>query len=193
MVRGELCTRRLLVPLFHGTSPGLCVRHGWREAEASRARVAVYAARVSARCPVCFSAVTARRYSSLLTPFRVANSLSDCTGRAGAGFRRHALLAGVTPWLKILLATGQPAAPVLDSGGTPFSPEYGDVYHSADSGPGQARHVFLGGNDLPARWAGARIFTIVETGFGLGLKFPATWQAWRDDPARPRTPALRLG
>ncbi len=78
------------------------------------------------------------------------------------------------------------AKPAFDAAGTPFSPEYGDVYHSADSGPGQARHVFLGGNDLPARWAGKRIFTIVETGFGLGLNFLATWQAWRDDPARPQ-------
>lgn len=77
-----------------------------------------------------------------------------------------------------------PAMPAFDATGTPYSPEYGDVYHSADSGPGQAWHVFLGGNDLPARWAGARVFTIVETGFGIGLNFLATWQAWRDDPAR---------
>lgn len=78
-----------------------------------------------------------------------------------------------------------PAVPAYDAYGTPYSPEYGDVYHSAGSGPGQARHVFLGGNDLPARWAGARVFTIVESGFGLGLNFLATWQAWRADPARP--------
>ncbi len=78
-----------------------------------------------------------------------------------------------------------PATPAFDATGTPYSPEYGDVFHSTDSGPGQARHVFLGGNDLPARWAGARVFTIVETGFGLGLNFLATWQAWRADPARP--------
>ncbi len=78
-----------------------------------------------------------------------------------------------------------PAAPAFDAAGTPYSPEYRDVYHSADSGPGQARHVFLGGNALPERWAGARVFTIVETGFGLGLNFLATWQAWRADPARP--------
>ena len=78
-----------------------------------------------------------------------------------------------------------PATPAFDTAGTPFSPEYGDVYHSADSGPGQARHVFLGGNELPARWSGARVFTIVETGFGLGLNFLATWDAWRVDPARP--------
>ena len=79
-----------------------------------------------------------------------------------------------------------PATPAFDADGTPFSPEYGDVYHNADSGPGEARHVFLGGIGLPARWAGARLFTIVETGFGLGLNFLATWNAWRADPARPQ-------
>jgi len=79
-----------------------------------------------------------------------------------------------------------PAAPAFDATGTPYSPEYGDVYHSADSGPGQARHVFLGGNDLPGRWRGARAFAILETGFGLGLNFLATWQAWRADAARPQ-------
>lgn len=79
-----------------------------------------------------------------------------------------------------------PATPALDAAGTPYSTEYGDIYHSADSGPGQARHVFLGGNDLPQRWAGARVFTILETGFGLGLNFLATWAAWRSDPAHPR-------
>jgi tRNA 5-methylaminomethyl-2-thiouridine biosynthesis bifunctional protein len=78
-----------------------------------------------------------------------------------------------------------PATPAFDAAGTPWSPAYGDVYHSADSGPGQAAHVFLGGNDLPARWAGAGVFTLVETGFGLGLNFLAAWRAWREDAARP--------
>lgn len=77
-----------------------------------------------------------------------------------------------------------PAALAFDASGNPFSPQFGDIYHSADSAEGQARHVFLHGNDLPARWAGARVFTIVETGFGLGLNFLSTWQAWRDDPRR---------
>jgi tRNA 5-methylaminomethyl-2-thiouridine biosynthesis bifunctional protein len=77
-----------------------------------------------------------------------------------------------------------PATLAFDASGNPFSPQFADVYHSADSAAGQARHVFLHGNDLPARWAGARVFTIVETGFGLGLNFLATWQAWRDDPQR---------
>lgn len=78
----------------------------------------------------------------------------------------------------------RPAALAYDESGTPYSPEFGDVYHSAASGAGQARHVFLDGNDLPARWAGSGVFTIVELGFGLGLNFLATWDAWRRNPAR---------
>jgi tRNA 5-methylaminomethyl-2-thiouridine biosynthesis bifunctional protein len=78
----------------------------------------------------------------------------------------------------------EPAELAFDSEGTPYSPAYGDVYHSAESGPGQARHVFVAGNDLPRRWAHERNFTILETGFGLGLNFLATWRAWRTDPAR---------
>ncbi|HSA91278.1 MAG TPA: FAD-dependent 5-carboxymethylaminomethyl-2-thiouridine(34) oxidoreductase MnmC [Burkholderiales bacterium] len=68
--------------------------------------------------------------------------------------------------------------------GTPYSAAYGDVYHSAAGGPAQARHVFLGGNSLPGRWAGRGRFVILETGFGFGLNFLATWQAWRRDPRR---------
>ncbi len=68
--------------------------------------------------------------------------------------------------------------------GTPWSEEFGDVYHSAAGGPAQARHVFLAGNRLPERWAGRERFVILETGFGFGLNFLATWQAWRRDPER---------
>jgi len=78
----------------------------------------------------------------------------------------------------------EPAELAFDGEGTPYSPAYGDVYHSAESGPGQARQVFVGGNDLPRRWAHERNFTILETGFGLGLNFLATWEQWRADPAR---------
>lgn len=70
--------------------------------------------------------------------------------------------------------------------GTPFSSEFQDVYHSAQGGLAQARHVFLGGNALPGRWRGRDAFVILETGFGLGLNFLAAWDAWRADPARPR-------
>ncbi|HLX23389.1 MAG TPA: bifunctional tRNA (5-methylaminomethyl-2-thiouridine)(34)-methyltransferase MnmD/FAD-dependent 5-carboxymethylaminomethyl-2-thiouridine(34) oxidoreductase MnmC [Usitatibacter sp.] len=69
--------------------------------------------------------------------------------------------------------------------GTPFSSEYQDIYHSERGGLAQARHVFLAGNGLPERWRGRASFAIVETGFGLGLNFLATWDAWRADPSRP--------
>lgn len=68
--------------------------------------------------------------------------------------------------------------------GVPYAEDYGDVYHSADGGLAQARYVFLGGNGLPERWHDRHRFTIIETGFGLGLNFLATWQAWRNDPRR---------
>lgn len=68
--------------------------------------------------------------------------------------------------------------------GTPFSDEFGDVYHSTHGGLAQARHVFLAGNGLPQAWASREAFTIVETGFGLGLNFLAAWDAWRADASR---------
>ncbi len=74
----------------------------------------------------------------------------------------------------------------FDASGTPVSPRYGDVYASRSGALEQARQVFLGGNDLPSRWAGREQFVIVETGFGLGINFLATWQAWREDSGRPR-------
>jgi tRNA 5-methylaminomethyl-2-thiouridine biosynthesis bifunctional protein len=71
--------------------------------------------------------------------------------------------------------------------GTPFSPRFGDRYRS-DVGGGlrQARDVFLTGCGLPQAWAGQERWCILETGFGLGLNFLVAWQAWRDDPQRPR-------
>ncbi len=69
--------------------------------------------------------------------------------------------------------------------GVPYSPAYGDIYHSADGGAGQARHVFLQGCGLPQGWAHRDAFVLLETGFGAGLNFLATWAAWRGDPARP--------
>jgi tRNA 5-methylaminomethyl-2-thiouridine biosynthesis bifunctional protein len=71
-----------------------------------------------------------------------------------------------------------------DASGTPFSPEYQDVYHSAHGGLAQARHVFLAGNGLPGRWRSRESFAILEAGFGMGLNFLATWDAWSKDPAR---------
>ena len=68
--------------------------------------------------------------------------------------------------------------------GVLYSSAFADAYHSRDDALGQARHVFLAGNGLPGRWQRRERFTIVETGFGAGLNFLATWAAWREDPLR---------
>ncbi|MGC7405433.1 bifunctional tRNA (5-methylaminomethyl-2-thiouridine)(34)-methyltransferase MnmD/FAD-dependent 5-carboxymethylaminomethyl-2-thiouridine(34) oxidoreductase MnmC [Pandoraea pneumonica] len=79
-----------------------------------------------------------------------------------------------------------PAEPATTEAGAPYSARFDDVYHPIDNALGQARHVFLDGNGLPERWRDRDQFVIVETGFGLGLNFLATWAAWRDDPQRPK-------
>jgi len=66
----------------------------------------------------------------------------------------------------------------------PTSPRFGDVYHARVGALAQAQHVFIAGNGLPERWQGRERFVVLETGFGLGNNFLATWQAWHDDPAR---------
>ena len=77
-----------------------------------------------------------------------------------------------------------PATLAFRDDGTPYSPLYDDIYHSASGALAQAQHVFMSGNALPQRWRGRRLFTILETGFGIGGNFLATWAAWRADPAR---------
>ena len=78
----------------------------------------------------------------------------------------------------------QPAALSFTDDGVPFSAAYGDIYHPRAGALTQARHVFIDGNGLPERWQRRDRFVVLETGFGLGNNFLATWQAWRDDPQR---------
>lgn len=39
---------------------------------------------------------------------------------------------------------------------------------------------------MPEAWAGQPHWCVLDTAFGLGFNFLATWQAWRDDPNRSR-------
>lgn len=83
------------------------------------------------------------------------------------------------PTLKIPVSV-TPARLDCNEQGEFFCAPFNDIYHSASGGLAQARHVFLEGNGLPQRWgAGADArFTIIETGFGLGLNFLAAWSAF---------------
>ncbi|MDO4637620.1 MAG: tRNA (5-methylaminomethyl-2-thiouridine)(34)-methyltransferase MnmD [Lautropia sp.] len=67
----------------------------------------------------------------------------------------------------------------------PFSQRYGDRYHTTSGARAQTEHVFLGGCGLPQAWQGQKSWTILETGFGLGLSFLTTWAAWQADPQGP--------
>ena len=117
-------------------------------------------------------------------------------------------------------ATG--STPVAWQGGQPFSPRYGDRYHTQSGARAQAEHVFLGGCGLPDAWSGRPPgtagndlehgtsgstpglgsdrnsdttttpsgpdrWTILETGFGLGLNFLSAWACWQASPVRPTT------
>jgi len=68
--------------------------------------------------------------------------------------------------------------------GTAHSPRFNDRYGSCAGGVAQALAVFMEGCGLPQGWRGRQAFTILETGFGLGLNFLTTWAAWEADPQR---------
>ncbi len=68
--------------------------------------------------------------------------------------------------------------------GVPRSAAFDDNHHPREGWLEQAHAVFLAGNGLPERWRCRARFTILETGFGLGNNFLATWAAWLDDPER---------
>ncbi|MDP7039031.1 MAG: bifunctional tRNA (5-methylaminomethyl-2-thiouridine)(34)-methyltransferase MnmD/FAD-dependent 5-carboxymethylaminomethyl-2-thiouridine(34) oxidoreductase MnmC [Myxococcota bacterium] len=53
-----------------------------------------------------------------------------------------------------------------------------DIYFSKQGGIDESRHVFLEGNRLPERWADGGDFCVGELGFGCGLNFLVTLEAF---------------
>lgn len=60
----------------------------------------------------------------------------------------------------------------------PVSTRFDDPYFSLDNGLAETRHVFLDGNQLPARFVPG--FHIAELGFGTGLNLLTVWKAWEE-------------
>ncbi|AXT28125.1 FAD-dependent oxidoreductase [Ruegeria sp. AD91A] len=58
----------------------------------------------------------------------------------------------------------------------PVSDCFDDPYYSLQNGLEETRHVFLAGNDLPARFTPG--FHIAELGFGTGLNLLTAWSEW---------------
>jgi len=69
------------------------------------------------------------------------------------------------------------AALIWQDDGSPRSVQFDDPYFSAEGGLAEAQHVFLAGNNLPARFTPG--FHIAELGFGTGLNMLTAWQAWQ--------------
>ena len=67
--------------------------------------------------------------------------------------------------------------------GQPYSPGYEDIYYSIAGGREESEYVFLQHNELAARWHKLGVdepFVIAETGFGTGLNFVLSMQAWAE-------------
>jgi len=73
--------------------------------------------------------------------------------------------------------------------GVPVSARFDDPYYSLDDGLAETRHVFLDGNDLPARLCDG--FHVAELGFGTGLNALVTAAAW-DAPGRLRFTSFEM-
>lgn len=61
-------------------------------------------------------------------------------------------------------------------GKVPISTRFDDPFFSLENGVAETEHVFLAGNDLPARFKDG--FQIAELGFGTGLNLLVAWDAW---------------
>ena len=71
-----------------------------------------------------------------------------------------------------------------DDSQPPEAPDFNDTYHPQAGALTRARQVFVAGAGLPERWQGRSQFVVLETGFGLGNNFLATWDAWQRDHMR---------
>ena len=73
-----------------------------------------------------------------------------------------------------------------DEQGHLYAPEFGDTYASRAGAWGQADQVFIGGTGLAQHWHTKKYVRVLETGFGLGVNFLATWDSLRQSGAKAR-------
>lgn len=82
------------------------------------------------------------------------------------------------PFLRDAPLQDQSAHIAWRDGDLPVSTRFDDPYFSLQGGLAETAHVFLQGNDLPARFRDG--FHIAELGFGTGLNLLATLHLWRE-------------
>ncbi|MEM9304803.1 MAG: tRNA (5-methylaminomethyl-2-thiouridine)(34)-methyltransferase MnmD [Pseudomonadota bacterium] len=74
------------------------------------------------------------------------------------------------------------------TGDVPRSRRFDDIYYDAEHGDEESRFNFVAGCGLPDGWREKPLYVIGETGFGTGLNFLVTLEAWRAT----RQPGQRL-
>ena len=82
------------------------------------------------------------------------------------------------PFLRDAPLQDQSADIAWRDGDLPVSTRFDDPFFSLQGGLAETAHVFLQGNDLPARFRNG--FHIAELGFGTGLNLLATLHLWRE-------------
>lgn len=80
-----------------------------------------------------------------------------------------------------------PCANISWQNNTPYAKDFNDIYWSREVGVQEKTHVFLTAGQLTKRWDqlhSRSYFTIAELGFGFGLNFLLTVDAWRKSGAQ---------
>ncbi|MCK5818598.1 MAG: bifunctional tRNA (5-methylaminomethyl-2-thiouridine)(34)-methyltransferase MnmD/FAD-dependent 5-carboxymethylaminomethyl-2-thiouridine(34) oxidoreductase MnmC [Psychromonas sp.] len=74
----------------------------------------------------------------------------------------------------------------------PYSSQFDDVYFNTNKGKNESVYTFIEGNNLYQRWHDhpTRIFSIAETGFGTGLNFLVTCDAFSQHLQQQNNPIL---
>ncbi len=91
-------------------------------------------------------------------------------------------MAAANNFLVDFLMNSEPIWPAhwhVSDDGRIDAPDFDDVYASSSAAWVQANAVFIDGCDLPQRWLQTRSLRLLETGFGLGVNFLATWARLR--------------
>ena len=83
-----------------------------------------------------------------------------------------------------------PDAKVVWDGNVLRSKEFDDIYFHVGDGLAETYHVFLDGTDFVRRLHPSSVHHVIETGFGTGLNFLATWSCFREHA--PSTARLRF-
>jgi len=73
----------------------------------------------------------------------------------------------------------------FNKNGAPYNTQFDDIYFDINTGPAQSKNIYIEGNNIAKKLLCSKTpFTIAETGFGSGLNFLLTLQAYQEIEAQ---------